>query len=385
MKALSHFSLNPDPYKAGIQIAEKVAEIDPEIVFLFPTIHYGGSPETAEAFYDVIQKEELFIVGNTGEGFYEKKNIANAGVSALAINSEGNINWFLTSQKDAVKNPYEAAKLCIEQLNEKCDSSKPLLYYIASVFKSDAQKIVKALSESVNGPLIGGLAGDDNSFNNSFVYAGKEVFDNGIVALAINGAFRFDIKTAHELHPIGIKDTVTDTEGTKIIKIGGIPAMDFVERELGKPIDLVDQGVITFKVTGKDEHQGHQIRSLLLPEEGSTGRGVNLFSAVDEGSSVQVCLASPEMILKDISDIALSLKSLDFEPVAALVVSCAGRKKVLANDIISEVQKIVENCPSIKGLAGFPSFGEFGSVKNKKEYSKPLFHNMTFFLLLLGD
>ncbi len=385
MKALSHFSLNPDPYKAGIQIAEKFAEIDPEIVFLFPTIHYGGSPETAEAFDDVIQNPNLLILGNTGEGFYEKQNIANAGISALAINSNRKINWFLTSQKDAVKDPYKAAKKCIEELNEKCDPSKPLLYYIASVFKSDAQKTVKALSESVKGPLIGGLAGDDNSFKSSFVYAGREVFDDGIVALAINGTFRFDIKTAHELHPVGIKDTVTHTDGTRILEIGAIPAMDFVERELGKPIDLVDQGIITFKVTEEDEHQGHQIRSLLLPDEGSVGREVNLFSAVNEGSSVQVCLASPENILKDISDIAQSLKSLDFEPTAALIVSCAGRKKVLANDIISEVQKITENCPSIEGLAGFPSFGEFGSVKNKKGYSKPLFHNMTFFLLLLGD
>lgn len=385
MKALSHFSLNPDPYKAGIEIAEKVSTIEPEIIFVFPTIHYGGSPEMAEAIYDVVGKDDLILAGNTGDGFYEKNKVSNSGVSALAINSENKIKWLISSEKGMSSDPYGATKRCMDNLNKKCDFSLPVLYFLASDFKTDAKEIMRALSDSAKGPLIGGLAGDDNSFTNSFVYAGREVFTDSIVIVAMNGIFEYEIKTAHELQPTGSIGQVTETEGTTIIKIAGIPAMDFVEREIGKPINLVDQGIITFKVTEKEKSHGHQIRSVLLPENISTDTSVKLFSAVDAGNFVQVCLAPPEMMLKDIKEIGNSLKNLSFEPLAAIIVSCAGRKKALSDDVETEVINVTSNCPSIHGLAGYPSFGEFGSVKNITGYTKPLFHNMTFILLLLGE
>ncbi|MBN2364205.1 FIST C-terminal domain-containing protein [candidate division WOR-3 bacterium] len=385
MKVFSHFSLNPDPYKAGLEIAEKIARIDPEIVFIFPTIHYEGSPETAEAMFDVIGKEDMVLVGNTGEGFYEKNKVSNSGVSALAVNSCGKIKWYPASADGMISDPFSATKSCIEKVNRNCNFSFPVLYFLASDFRADAKKITNALSETVRGPLIGGFAGDEYSFTSSFLYYGREVLTDSIVAVAINGDFEFDIKIAHELQPIGSIGRVTCAEGTRITEISGMPAMNFVEKQIGKPLNVVDQGIITFKVTETGQKHGHKIRSVMLPKDRKDDKSIILFSAIDEGDNVQVCLAPPEMMLKDIKDIGESMNNLSFKPSAALIVSCAGRKKVLADDIEIEVKTIASKCPSLKGLAGYPSFGEFGSVKNKTGYTKPLFHNMTFLILLLGD
>ncbi len=36
-------------------------------------------------------------------------------------------------------------------------------------------------------------------------------------------------------------------------------------------------------------------------------------------------------------------------------------------------------------LVGFPSFGEIAPHKNQQGYTRNLFHNMTYVLLLLGE
>ena len=113
--------------------------------------------------------------------------------------------------------------------------------------------------------------------------------------------------------------------------------------------------------------------------------GVKLLGGVNLGNHAQVCLAYPDKIKQDVKDIANSLDTLSFKPVAALIVSCAGRKRVLAGNIENEVLDIVQSCPSIEGLIGYPSFGEFGPVKKGDGYSHALFHNMTFILLLIGE
>lgn len=38
MRAVSAHTLESDPYRAGIQLADAVKGIEPEVVFLFPTI-----------------------------------------------------------------------------------------------------------------------------------------------------------------------------------------------------------------------------------------------------------------------------------------------------------------------------------------------------------
>ena len=112
---------------------------------------------------------------------------------------------------------------------------------------------------------------------------------------------------------------------------------------------------------------------------------VKLFRVIKKGNYAQLCLAPPDKIIQDVKDISNSLDALPFKPVAALIISCAGRKRALSDDIESELREIIQDCQSLEGLAGFSSYGEFGPVKSNNGYSRPLFHNMTFILLLLGE
>ena len=385
MKAKSCFSTNMDPYRAGIEIGEELIEINPEIIFLFPTIHYKGSSELTEAIYDVLETDDTVLIGNTGDGFYEANKVAGVGVSALGINSGGSIKWLLAYESGVGESPFETTKHCISRLNKLCKPSKPAIYFLASDFRTDASQINSALQEKAMAPVVGGLAGDDYKFENCFVYANRKVLTDTIAILAMVGEFSYDISLAHNLQPVGKTGVITKTEGTTVRSIDNISAMTFMERELGKPFGVVDEGIITLKLMEQNDNVKYRIRSLLLTDDKAEDNGVKLFGGVEQGNQAQVCLASPDRIIQAVKDVADSLSSLSFEPIAAIIVSCAGRKKVLTENIKYEVEGLISGCQSIKALAGFPSFGEFGPIKGVDGYSQPLFHNMTFILLLIGE
>ena len=385
MKVKSCFSTNMDPYRAGIEIGAELAGIHPEVIFLFPTIHYEGSSELVEAIYDVLEADDTVLIGNTGDGFYERNKVANAGVSALGVNSGGAVRWHVVYESGVGEAPYEAAKRCVDRLNQACKSASPALYFLASDFRTDASEIIAALQETAVSPIVGGLAGDDSMFERCFVYVNHQVLTDSIAILAMDGAVAYDIRVAHTLQPIGRPGEITESEGTTVLTIDNIPAMDFIERELGKPLDIVDEGIVTFTLMEQESDKDRRVRSLLLPGEGLEEKGVKLFGGVEQGSHAQVCLASPDRIIQDVQDIGNSLDALPFKPVAAVIVSCAGRKKVLLDNIEYEVREIVRRCQDLEALVGFPSFGEIGPVKRGDGYSHPLFHNMTFILLLIGE
>ena len=385
MRAKSCFSTNLDSYRAGNKIGEELALIQPEVLFLFSSIHYEGSVELIEGIYDALGSEDAVLIGNSGDGFYEYSQTGEVGVSALGLNSEGKVNWHLVYESNVGETPFESSKRCLDRINEAFHPAIPSLYYLASDFRTDSCEVIRGLQERAFAPVVGGLAGDTNGFEQCFVYVNREVLTDCIAVLGVEGPISYEIRIAQRLHPVGRPGVITKGEGTNVHTIENIPAMDFLERELGKPLDVVDEGALVLELTNQDTDLENQVRSILLTPEEEGGGSIKLFGGLQEGDRVQTCVASPFDIIQDVKNIGESLTELSFEPVAGLIVSCAGRKKILAGNIENEVQDIVQNCRSLKALVGYPSFGEFGPVKTDKGYSRALFHNMTFILLLIGD
>lgn len=384
MNVRSCCSTKMDPYRAGIDIGEGLAELDPEIIFLFPSIHYGGSAELVEAIYDVLDSDKAVLIGNTGDGFCEREKVSNAGVSALGINSNGTVKWHLASEQQASENPKQAIKQCLNKLKIALGPSTPAFYYLASDFRTDSSELAEALQELSEQPTIGGSAADDYAFQRSFVYANREVFENCVAMLAVEGEIAFDIRVAQNMIPIGNPGIITQSRKATIISIDGIPAKKFIEQETGLAPNMVDEGILTLKIMSKEKRE-QRLCSMLISHDSKDDGAIQLFGGVKQGDIAQVCLAPPEKIIQDINQMVASTNELPFKPVAGLVVSCAGRKKVLGDDLKVEVQEILKGCPTLTALSGFPSFGEFGPIKEGDGYSRALFHNMTCILLLLGE
>ncbi len=380
MHAKSCFSVNMDPYRAGVEIGEQLADINPEVIFLFSTIHYQGSPELLEAIYEELGSDGVILIGNTGAGFFEQHKVANIGVAALAINSDKAIKWHLALEAGAQKDPDSATKRCLENLRQAC-SADPALYFIASDFRVDATKIISAIQEATSIPVVGGFAGDDFQRKHCFVYANKQVTTDHIVMLAVEGPLAYDICFANQQYPLGEMGIVTACDDKLVRTINDIPAMTFVEKQLGKPFADVDMGMVTLDLTNKAGNR--TVRCIRVPDVDDSG-SAELFGSIEEGSEARICLTPPEMIISDIRNIASGLNKLPFKPEATIIISCAGRKSVLKDGLKFEPQEILKGCPSLKALVGYPSFGEIGPLKSDEGYEEALFHNMTSIILTIG-
>ena len=383
MKTRSVFSTHLDPYRAGVQLAEKLADIDPEVIILFSTIHYSESPELLEAIYDVLENDELVILGTTGDGFYESNKIADVGVSALGINSEKKVQWLLEYETGLIENTSLVMEKCIERIHKKTAPEKPDLWLLFADFRANSEELIKVINKHIDVPLVGGYAGDSNlEIKKCKVYAGKKVLTDGVALLGIKGDILYDINVAHDLTPVGKTGVVTQVEDKKVLTINNTTAMEFIEKELGKPLNVVDHGIITFNLIDHKDREQKTIRSLRSNSENGS---VMLFGSVDKNKDIQVCIANPEDIIKEVKTIGVKIKDISFDPKAAIIISCAGRKYLLGYRIEHEVNEIKKGLNKDAAIVGFPSFGEIGPMKTKKGYTPTLFHNMTYILLLIGE
>lgn len=383
MKTKSFFSKNLDPYRAGLELAEALQEVKPEIIFLFSSIHFAGSEELAEAIYDVIDDDNLLIVGCTGDGFYEGHKAGNVGASALAINSNKAISWQLDHEAGVGLTPFTTTSNCLQRLAQSCPDAKFFLLF--SDFRTDASEIIRAIAATTTIPVIGGMAGDNFNMEHCFLYLNRQVIVDSVLLLAVTGDIPFKIFTAHHRNPEGEQGVITSCQGTTLHTINNLPAMDFVETAMGKPLEHVDRGTITANVIDRDYPQIIRHRSLLLSKDPLHNKDIHLFGGMQEGDEIQLCLTSPDNIVNEVKQVATDLAKLDFTPAAALLVSCAGRKQLLGNQNNTEVDTLRTTSNAPAALAGFPSLGEIGSIPIRPGSYLPVFYNMTYVLLAFGE
>jgi hypothetical protein len=126
-------------------------------------------------------------------------------------------------------------------------------------------------------------------------------------------------------------------------------------------------------------------RSLLLSRNPAQDTEIRLFGGIAEGEKVQLCLTNSEEIIAEVKSVAYGLDQLSFQPMAAVVISCAGRKHLLGNKNKLEIDALAKADRLPEAVAGFPSLGEISPIKTGDGYSEPLFHNMTYVVFVFGE
>ncbi|WP_137940108.1 FIST N-terminal domain-containing protein [Chitinivorax sp. B] len=383
MQARSVYTFTPEPYRAGLEIGEALRDIQPEVVFLFCTIHYGQSAELVEGLYDALENDRLVVIGNSGDGIYETRRASNTGVTALALNSGGEVQWQVVYASNLGIDPAAATQRALAALQDSRPGESPALLFLSADFHADASEIERELLKHVAVPVVGGFAADDNRMLTCFLFANRQLLQDAIVLLGAYGPIRYAIRVANTLSPIGQPGLVNDACGTNVNTIDGLSAMDFIERETGKPVLQTDRGVVSLMVINPTDPAQRRIRSI-VPDFSEENGHLGLYGGIEQGQTVQVCLASPEALIQEVYAVADQAKSLAFTPQAALIVSCGGRKTLLGAQVEHEIRALSQAFPDGLPLAGYPSFGEIGPLPLADGYTRSLFHNMSYVLLLLG-
>lgn len=388
MQAQSAASRIPDPYRAGLELGMALAPLAPEVVFLFTTEHYIADDAVLQGLYDGLEKDDVVVLGNCGFGFYEAHGAGFIGASALGLHSGGAIRWQLGIGRGVGADPAGATRAAIAAARAALDGRTPALFFLLADFRTDSAEIEKVLEHEVDTPVVGGLALDNNTPNICALFANRQRLEDCVLVLAADGPLRFEIFTANRLPLVGRPGVVDVAEGTLLRQISGVSAREFIVRESDQPLPTRMQGIVPLTFTNADNPEVRRTRSVLVsPEEGEAGQQagpVSLFAAIEPGKEVQVCQASPADLLAQVGALAQEVKASGFAPAAALIVSCAGRRVLLQENTPEEVRTLTAALGTLP-LAGFPSGGEIGPVRTAQGYSRNLFHNMAYVLLLIAS
>lgn len=379
MRALSANTSLIDPYRAGIELGESLAPIAPEVVLLFSSTHYCV-PELLEGLHDALESDGIIVVGNSGDGIYSTAGACDHGAAALGLNSDGKVRWALESLEgldDGLEGKFErlTSRLC-------AGGETPRLGFLFADSRVDAGRIESLLSQWTLFPVVGGLATDNRQRKLSYLYVNRTVISDALVVLAAYGDLRFSIRLGNSQQPIGRAGRVEDAEGGRIDGVDGISAMDFIRRETGKPVLQTDQGILSVQVHDPQVLDETRLRAFVRSSSARPG-SLGLFGGIAKGYSVQLCLARPEDMVAEVHALAEAAHAEHATLAAALVISCSGRKALLGPLVNHEVGALTQAFSADLPLAGFPSAGEIGPLRRGRGYTRNLFHNMTYVLLLI--
>ena len=374
MRAASASTRITDPYRAGVVLGESLAELQPEVVFLFSSIH-EAVPELLSGFYDGLEHDSTIVVGNTGDGCFETGGVSDFGAAALALASQGKVRWRL-ERIDGLQDTIEGKlERLIERLQE--EDGEPCWAYLASDFRVDVSRVEAIVRSRSQFPIAGGLAMDDRRGMNCFLYVNREIVNDALIVLAAYGDLDFSIVLGNSQRPVGRPGHIDDAALNQIHRIDGIGASDFFERETGKPVLQTDRGILSVRLVDPGHPGEERLRSIMVKEPVNAG-SMSFFGGVTAGDSIQVCQASQEIMIAELQTLAETLRDTQRIPAGVLVISCTGRKAFLGALIENEVSALRNVFSPELPLAGFASRGEIAPRHTDSGYTHNLFHNMTY-------
>ncbi|KAE9626467.1 FIST N-terminal domain-containing protein [Parasedimentitalea maritima] len=219
---------------------------------------------------------------------------------------------------------------------------------------TNGKEYMRALTEECPGVVVsGGMAADAGNVQETFVFNKTETSNNGVVAVALNGAhLQLQTHYCFDWTPMGRHMRITKAEANRVYEIDGVPAKDIYAKYLGKQIaKKLPRGGISFPLIV--ERDGILVGGAVseVADDGSLVMGGN----IGQGDDVRFGVGNVDLILSNTTRGLVEEFTETHE--ALFVYSCMGRRRFLGDAIAAELMALEKIAPS----AGFFTYGEFYS------------------------
>ncbi len=378
MQARTASTYASDAYRAGRELGDQLTTLQPELVLLFTTTQYGDSPEILEGLRDALDNADCLVAGTTGDGQFGPAGFAPLGASALALNSGGEVAWEVLVQEGLHE---DAQGACQRALQQAGNNPAPDLAILFADYQFDGDAL-DAVLQHVGFPVIGGLGGA-HDMGEAYQYAQDRVLDNALVMVTARGSLHLATEVQNRMTPVGRPGRIDRAEGNRIVSVDGVPALAFLEREVGKPPAWSDWGSIVLAIRDPEADTPARMRSVAF-QLSDAENGVALLASIQEGLEVQACMTSASELMHENEAHVERLAGSLPEPCAAMMVACVGRRGVLGDQINEEYRALKARFGEELPVAGFLAFGEVGPQPVTPGKLRNNLHNMSSVTLLLG-
>jgi hypothetical protein len=346
----------------------------------------GFKPTLAIAFISITQdrkaicqllnNEGIAIYGATTNGEFIDENLEKESTAILLLDiKREHFKIFLEEYPE--KNYRDIAQNIASKA--KKEFKKPAFLIAASHLETDAEQLLYGFEDTIGKHVnvFGGMAGDDYTFADQFVFTNDKESNMGTVVLALDED-NIKIKGVATCgwKAVGTEKTVTKSEGNHVYTVDDIPVLDITTKYGGlenvnpENEDLLLEIAANFPLQLQREKGDPVMRPGLVVDW--SDRSFYCSGSVPQGSKVRFSLPPDFDVMEKVIKGVQQLKDTEMPKADALVIfSCAGRILSLGPLMNMEIE-------GIKNVWDIPMVGMFSNGELARATGGNLeMHNLT--------
>jgi hypothetical protein len=234
-------------------------------------------------------------------------------------------------------------------------------------------------------PVTGGLAGDQDQFNETVIVYNGTGMKNQVIAIGFYGdQLQVGYGSMGGWDSFGVDREVTRSKGNILYELDGQPALELYKKYLGAHAANLPASALLFPLSLRLQNsETSLVRTILAVNEDD---GSMVFAGdIPQGEYVRLMKANFDRLIDGANDAAemskISLQNADAD--LAILISCVGRKLVLKQRVEEELEAIREVLGDGVAMTGFYSYGEISPIKPFEQHCE--LHNQTMTITLFKE
>ena len=283
------------------------------------------------------------------------------------------------------KNYREVSGAIAKQAKQKF--AIPAFLVAGSHLETDAEDLLFGFEDVVGRQVnvFGGMAGDDYSFTEQFVFTNGKESNRGIVAIALDeNKITMKGKATCGWKAVGTEKIVTHSEANHVFTVDNIPVLDITAKYGGiENVSPDNKGLLmelatTFPLQLQREKGDPVMRPGLMVDW--SDRSFYCSGSVQQGSKVRFSLPPDFDVMQKVIHATEAMKATEMPEADALIMfSCAGRIVALGPLMSEEIE-------GVKNIWNVPMAGMFSNAELGRATGGNLeMHNLTSCVVALKE
>ena len=330
--------------------------INPQLVFVFGATDLVGNTDIYNYISKTYHSAHIISASTSGEILGDQLFDDTVVVTAIEF-EKTTINAVSTNFSDHI-NSFEVGKFLMNELNNE-DLTAVLIISDGSFI--NGSELVSGLNANkpTHVSITGGLAGDAARFQKTLVGLNQTASEGKIVAIGFYGK---NIIVGHSSFggwdEFGRERIVTKSEKNVLFELDNENALDLYKEYLGPYVDELPGSALLFPLSiREDKSNTNLVRTILSVNE--TDKSMTFAGNLPVGSKVRLMKANFEKLINASTNAAKeAIFEADKAPQLAILISCVGRKLILQERTIEEVEAAKNIFGNTTTITGFYSYGE---------------------------
>lgn len=349
------------------------------IVFLFGD---SDSLRSEQRFADIKGKyPNAHIIGASSSGNILGTDISESPIVATAVQFDKGKVALSKIDFKAGDDVEALSKTLVDQL--PLDNLKHI-FVLSDGLNINGSELVRGINKVGHGVTVtGGMAGDGDRFQETWVVADESARQNRVVAIGFYGD-DFSITTGCHAgwSSFGADRMVTKSTGNVLYELDNQPALDLYKKYLGEFANDLPHSGMRFPLNIKENSDsGEIIRTLLAIDE--ENKSITFAGDIPEGYTARLMKPDIDVLIDGAAMAAEDIHNINSHPALGLVVSCVGRRVVMKQVVEEELEVIEDVLGGNVQLTGFYSYGEIAPFQN--ELLQCQLHNQTMTLTAIYE